>query len=119
MEQTQTCGITRALEIIGGKWTILIIRDLLEKPRRFSELEHSLTGISPRTLASRLKELEDEEVLIRDCNDQVSHPIYRLTTKGRSLSKIIDQMRDWGNSHANNETMTEEASVNLIHQSPQ
>ena len=44
------CGIARALDVIGGKWTMLIIRDLIEGPRRFSELEHSLAGISPQAL---------------------------------------------------------------------
>jgi DNA-binding HxlR family transcriptional regulator len=92
------CGITQALEVIGGKWTILVIRDLLEGARRFSELEASLTGISPRTLAIRLKELEHDGVLERDCSAGESHPVYRLTAKGRSLSAILDQMRAWGES---------------------
>ena len=90
------CGVTKALEIIGGKWTVLIVRDLLEGPRRFSELEHSLSGISPRTLALRLKELEHDGVLNRDCSGGVAHPIYLLSDKGRSLHLIVDQMRTWG-----------------------
>jgi DNA-binding HxlR family transcriptional regulator len=92
------CGVSRALEIIGGKWTLLIIRDLLERPRRFSELENSLEGISPRTLAIRLKELEHDGVLQRDCSGGEAHPMYRLTPKGLSLSEIVDQMRTWGNA---------------------
>lgn len=98
-EETQ-CGITKTLEIIGGKWTFLIVRDLLEGPRRYSELEHSLNGISPRTLAARLKELEDDGVLTRNCIDYPAHPLYCLTDKGRSLSAILDQMRSWGQSHS-------------------
>lgn len=90
------CGVSRALEVIGGKWTLLIIRDLLDAPRRFGELEHSLEGISPRTLALRLKELEHDGVLTRDCSQGPSHPIYRLTQRGRSLQRILDQMRGWG-----------------------
>ena len=90
------CGISHALEIIGGKWTLLIIRDLLDRPRRFSELENSLEGISPRTLALRLKELEQDGVLQRDCSAGEAHPVYRLTDKGRSLQHILDQMRRWG-----------------------
>ena len=90
------CGITKTLEIIGGKWTVLIVRDLLMQSRRFSELEHSLQGISPRTLAMRLKELENDDVLTRDCSAGSTHPVYHLTDKGRSLSKILDQMREWG-----------------------
>lgn len=90
------CGMTRALEVIGAKWTMLIIRDLLEGPRRFGELETSLDGISPRTLAIRLKELESDGVLMRDCSAGEAHPVYRLTQKGHSLSTILDQMRSWG-----------------------
>jgi DNA-binding HxlR family transcriptional regulator len=96
--ETKLCGITKALEVIGGKWTVLIVRDLLEGPRRFSELEHSLVGISPRTLALRLKELEHDGVLTRNCDDGDAHPIYLLTEKGRSLQRILDQMRAWGES---------------------
>jgi DNA-binding HxlR family transcriptional regulator len=96
MQATDQCGITRALEVIGAKWTVLIVRDLLEGPRRFSELEHSLAGISPRTLAQRLRELEHGGVLARDCSAGEAHPVYRLTDKGRSLSTILDQMREWG-----------------------
>lgn len=95
-KRSDPCGITKTLETIGGKWTVLIVRDLLESPCRFSELEHSLYGISPRTLAMRLKELENEGVLTRDCSAGSTHPVYHLTDKGRSLSKILDQMREWG-----------------------
>ena len=99
-EETKICGVTRALEVMGGKWTLLIIRDLLDRPRRFGELATSLDRISPRTLAIRLKELEHEGVLRRDCSAGDSHPVYRLTTKGRSLSAIVDQMRTWGEATA-------------------
>lgn len=89
------CGITKTLAVIGGKWTVLIVRDLLEGPRRFGQLERSLAGISPRTLAERLKEMEAQELIARDCNGG-HHPIYSLTDRGRSLQHILDQMRTWG-----------------------
>jgi DNA-binding HxlR family transcriptional regulator len=94
--ESSTCGISQALATIGGKWTLLIVRDLLQGQRRFSELEESLNGISPRTLAARLKELEADEIVTRDCSS--GHPIYALTERGRSLSAILDQMRQWGNA---------------------
>lgn len=97
IDDGNSCGITKTLEVIGGKWTILIVRDLLKGPCRFSELENSLEGISPRTLALRLKELEQDGILQRDCTAGPAHPVYILTAKGRSLSAIIDRMRDWGN----------------------
>jgi DNA-binding HxlR family transcriptional regulator len=95
-EDGADCGIAKALNIIGAKWTLLIIRDLLDRPRRFSELESSLNGISPRTLAVRLKELEQDGVLMRDCTGGDAHPVYRLTDKGRSLQRIVDQLSRWG-----------------------
>lgn len=97
-DNNSNCGITKALEVIGGKWTILIIRDLLEGPRRFSELESSLEGISPRTLAVRLKELEEDGILTRSCANGTAHPLYCLTERGQSLHQILDQMRNWGDA---------------------
>jgi DNA-binding HxlR family transcriptional regulator len=94
--QSPDCGVTKALNIIGAKWTLLVIRDLLPGPRRFGELEHSLEGISPRTLAIRLKELEQDGVVSRDCPAGGGHPVYRLTEKGQSLQRILDQLSDWG-----------------------
>ena len=96
--RSEDCGIAKALEVIGAKWTILIIRDLLDGPRRFGELERSLEGISPRTLALRLKELEQDGILKRDCSAGEFHPVYCLTDKGRSLQDILERMRSWGNS---------------------
>jgi len=94
------CGITKALETIGGKWTMLILRDLMSGPKRFSELERSLTGISTRTLAQRLEELANDGIIVRDCTDGPIHPRYRLTEKGESLQDILDQLRQWGNGLA-------------------
>jgi DNA-binding HxlR family transcriptional regulator len=92
----ESCGITKTLDVIGGKWTMLILRDLLQGPKRFSELERSLAGISTRTLAMRLEELAAEGVLTRDCTADHAHPHYCLTEKGQSLHGIIDQMKVWG-----------------------
>ncbi len=100
MKDQTSCGITKTMEVLGGKWTILIVRDLLEGERRFSELEHSLTGISPRTLAYRLKELEEDGIVTRDCG--TGHPVYALTARGHSLHGILDQMRHWGNAVGRN-----------------
>jgi len=94
------CGITKALETIGAKWTILILRDLMTGPKRFSELEHSLTGISTRTLAQRLEELAGDGIVVRDCSEGPSHPLYHLTEKGESLQDILAQLRQWGNGLA-------------------
>ena len=94
-QQDPKCGVTKALNIIGAKWTLLIIRDLLDGPRRFGELEHSLAGISPRTLTIRLKELEQDGILSRVCPTGGGHPVYSLTERGRALQRILEQLSDW------------------------
>src|SRR2546428_787304 len=61
----ETCSVAACAEIIGAKWTALLVHDLSEGPRRFSELEHSCAGISPRTLSERLGALEDDGIVER------------------------------------------------------
>jgi DNA-binding HxlR family transcriptional regulator len=91
------CSIEKALEVLGGKWTFLIIRDLFEGTRRFGELRKSLSGISPKTLSIRLKELEDKNVVIRTAYPTVPPTVeYSLTEKGRSLKKLVKEMKIWG-----------------------
>ena len=92
-----TCGVAATAEIIGAKWTALLVHDLSEGPRRFSELEHSCSGISPRTLAERLRVLESEGIVERHSYPERPPRVeYELTPKGRALLPIIDAMRDFG-----------------------
>lgn len=91
------CSIEKALSVLGGKWTFLIIRDLFCGKRRFGELRKSLCGISPKTLSLRLKELEDQGIVIRTPYATIPPTVeYSLTEKGRSLEKIIKEMKLWG-----------------------
>ena len=84
-------------EIISGKWTLLLIRDLAEGPQRFCELERSLGGISPRTLSLRLRALEECGVVARRTYPEVPPRVeYGLTEKGRALVPLIDDMRTYG-----------------------
>jgi DNA-binding HxlR family transcriptional regulator len=92
-----TCGVAAAAAIIGAKWTALLVHDLSEGPRRFSELEHSCSGISPRTLAERLRELEAEGLVERRSYAESPPRVeYRLTGKGEALLPVIDAMRRFG-----------------------
>jgi DNA-binding HxlR family transcriptional regulator len=90
------------LDIIGERWTILILRDLfLDGPRKFLDFERSLTGISATTLSARLKKLEDHEVIERKF--YAEHPPraeYVLTAKGRTLGPLLKMLLDWGSKHA-------------------
>jgi DNA-binding HxlR family transcriptional regulator len=92
-----TCPVCQTADIICGKWTLLLIRDLAEGHSRFCELERSLTGISPRTLSLRLRALEDEGIVQRQTFGEVPPRVeYALTDKGRALLPIIDGMRSYG-----------------------
>jgi DNA-binding HxlR family transcriptional regulator len=91
------CPVCRTSEIISGKWTLLIIRDLAEEPLRFCELERSLEGISPRTLSLRLRCLEEQGVVERRTYPEVPPRVeYALTDKGRALVPLIEDMRAYG-----------------------
>jgi DNA-binding HxlR family transcriptional regulator len=95
----ETCSVAACAEIIGAKWTALLVHDLSEGPRRFSELEHSCVGISPRTLSERLRALEDEGIVERRSYAESPPRVeYELTEKGEALLPIIEQMRHFGRS---------------------
>jgi DNA-binding HxlR family transcriptional regulator len=95
----ESCPVTATAEILAGKWTILLIRDLAEGRCRFCELERSLDGISPRTLSLRLRALEEQGVLERKTFPEVPPRVeYSLTEKGRALVPIIEDMRHYGRS---------------------
>src|SRR6186997_3642662 len=92
-----TCPVCGTAEIVCGKWTILIIRDLAEGRSRFCELERSLSGISPRTLSLRLKALEEQGIVERHTYPEVPPRVeYSLTEKGRALVPLIEDMRTYG-----------------------
>lgn len=87
----------RTAEVVCGKWTLLLVRDLAEGRSRFCELERSLQGISPRTLSLRLRALEEEGIVERCTFGEVPPRVeYALTEKGRALLPIIDDMRSYG-----------------------
>jgi DNA-binding HxlR family transcriptional regulator len=91
------CPVCRTAEVVCGKWTLLIIRDLAEGRSRFCELERSLLGISPRTLSLRLRALEEEGIVERQTFPEVPPRVeYALTDKGCALIPIIESMRSYG-----------------------
>jgi DNA-binding HxlR family transcriptional regulator len=89
--------VCRTAEVISGKWTLLIIRDLADSSLRFCELERSLEGISPRTLSLRLRALEEQGIVERRTYPEVPPRVtYELTDKGRALVPLIEDMRSYG-----------------------
>ena len=97
MADRDTCPVCRTAEIVCGKWTLLVIRELAEGRSRFCELERSLAGISPRTLSLRLRSLEEEGILERQTFPEVPPRVeYVLTVKGQALVPLIEDMRRYG-----------------------
>ena len=97
MSSDSTCPVCRTAEIVCGKWTLLVIRDLAEGRSRFCELERSLQGISPRTLSLRLRALEEAGIVKRQTYPEVPPRVeYALTEKGRALVPLIEDMRTYG-----------------------
>jgi DNA-binding HxlR family transcriptional regulator len=93
------CSVAACAEILGAKWTAVLVHDLSEGPRRFTELEHSCRGISPRTLSERLRALEQEGIVVRRSYTESPPRVeYELTGKGDALLPIIDEMRRFGHA---------------------
>ncbi len=92
------CPVRQTARLLDGKWTTLIIRDLLGGKKRYNELLKSLTGISPKMLAARLKFLESEAIISKRIFPVIPpHTEYTLTTLGKKLARVIYAMRDFGN----------------------
>ncbi len=92
--------IAAAMQIIGNKWTALILRDLFAGPKRFCEFERSVGNINPRTLSQRLDDLEAEGIITKQSFAEVPpRTEYALTKKGEDLQPILEQMAAWGNKY--------------------
>ena len=98
----QSCPVARALDVVGERWSLLILRDLNRKgPLRFQALEQGLPGLAPNTLSARLKLLEAQEVIATRLYEQ--HPPryeYSLTEKGKALVPVIKALYAWGERYA-------------------
>lgn len=98
----QDCPVARTLDVVGERWSLLILRDLLRQgARKFQDFETSLAGIGPNTLSARLKRLEEAGVIERRFYER--HPPraeYVLTEKGRDLGSVLLALKAWGEKHA-------------------
>jgi DNA-binding HxlR family transcriptional regulator len=92
------CPVAKTMDVIGERWTILLLRDLLlHGPRRFQDFQQSLTGVAPNTLSARLKAMEARDLIRRRVYSE--HPPrleYHLTQRGKSLGPVLKALRDWG-----------------------
>lgn len=95
-----SCPVEITLEVIGGQWKVLILRELFKGVRRFNELYRSISGITQKMLTQQLRNMEQNGIVHREVYPQVPPKVeYSLTPIGRSLEPILDSMREWGVKH--------------------
>lgn len=91
------CPVANAARLLGDRWTLVILRDLVDGPMRFSELEEATGGISPRTLADRLRQMEERGLVTRESFREIPPRVqYTLTPKGVATLPVIDALRTFG-----------------------
>lgn len=94
------CAVERTLQVIGGRWKVLILRELFQGVKRFGQLQRALTGITQKMLTQQLRELEADGIVHREVYPQVPPKVeYALTPLGETLQPILDVMHQWGNQH--------------------
>jgi DNA-binding HxlR family transcriptional regulator len=93
----QYCGLAKALDVVGGRWALLVVRELLGGPRRFSDLADGLPGIGTNVLSDRLRELQEGEVIERrTLPPPAGSTVYLLTERGRELASAVLDLAGWG-----------------------
>ncbi|MFI5780607.1 winged helix-turn-helix transcriptional regulator [Nocardia sp. NPDC051570] len=96
----QFCGLALALDIVGERWTLMIVRELMSGPKRYSDLAGALDGIGTSLLAARVKQLEADDVVERrQLPPPVASTVYRLTPAGAELAKALTPLALWGTRH--------------------
>jgi DNA-binding HxlR family transcriptional regulator len=101
----QACPVAKSLELVGDRWTLLIVRDLLKGACRFQDFQASLKGIAPSILSDRLKLMEESGLIERRFySDHPPRAEYVLTDKGKELGMVVGALAAWGSRHVHQET---------------
>lgn len=104
-QYNQSCPVAKTLEVIGDRWTLLVVRDLLRGTQRFQDLLGSLPGIAPNILSARLKLMEEHGLIRRTLySDHPPRAEYALTDRGRELGMVVGALAAWGGRHVHRET---------------
>lgn len=102
-EELPACPVATTIQLIGTKWKLLILRNLLERPWRFNELHKSLEGISQKVLTDSLRSMEADGIVIRTVFPEVPPRVeYSLSELGESMRPILDAMKEWGENYKAN-----------------
>ena len=109
------CGIARALDVLGDRWALLVVRELIFGPKRFVQLRDGLHGVSPNVLSQRLRDLQDAGVVRQDVLDPPAGvAIYELTARGRALEPVLTELGRWGSQEPVTSTAELSASALLV-----
>lgn len=104
-ENLPECPVAVTVQLIGSKWKLLIIRNLLERPWRFNELRKSLEGVSQKVLTDSLRSMEEDGLITRTVYPEVPPRVeYALSELGESMRPILNAMKDWGENYKENLT---------------
>jgi DNA-binding HxlR family transcriptional regulator len=101
----QACPVAKSLEVVGDRWTLLLVRDMLSGPRRFQDFQQSLPGIPPNILSDRLKLMDEHGLVARSFYSE--HPPraeYALTDRGRELGVVVGALAAWGSRYVHRQT---------------
>ena len=102
-EELPDCPVATTVQLIGNKWKLLILRNLLVRPWRFNELQKSLEGISQKVLTESLRSMESDGIVVRTVYAEVPPRVeYSLSELGETLRPILDAMQAWGSDYKNN-----------------
>ena len=102
-EELPECPVATTVQLIGSKWKLLILRNLLERPWRFNELKKDLDGISQKVLTDSLRSMEEDGIITRTVYAEVPPRVeYALSELGNSLRPILDSMKAWSMNYKNN-----------------
>ncbi len=108
------CPVEGTLRIIGGRWKLLILKELFQETKRFGELHRSLNGITQKMLTQQLRELEKDGIIIRKVYPQIPPKVeYSVTQTGLSLKPILDLMHQWGSRHLVSSVVKKSVTVSL------
>lgn len=101
----QACPVAKSLEVVGDRWTLLVVRDLLSGPRRFQDFLQTLPGIAPNILSARLKLMEEHGLIVREFyTDHPPRAQYVLSEKGRELGMVVGALAAWGGRHVHRQS---------------
>lgn len=102
MKETFACPVETTLALIGNRWKMLILRDLMDGPKRFGVLKKSVGTITQKVLTTNLRQMEDDRLVIRTIYAEVPPRVeYQLSKTGKSLKPLLDTMHEWGTTYKN------------------